>query len=97
MAGIAQPVGYLVCLLIEAGPTFNLGAVYGEVDSLSVTAEARGEGVGSRLLEACGAAVHERGISYWSIGIVAGNDGAQRLYERLGFAPWTERMLAPLQ
>jgi hypothetical protein len=28
---------------------------------------------------------------------IAGNDGAQRLYERLGFAPWTQRMLAPLQ
>jgi ribosomal protein S18 acetylase RimI-like enzyme len=97
VAGSPQPVGYLVCLLIAAGPTFDLGSTYGDVDPLSVTAEARGEGVGSRLLQACRAALRERGISYWSIGIVAGNDGAQRLYERLGFAPWTEMMLAPIR
>jgi ribosomal protein S18 acetylase RimI-like enzyme len=89
----AELLGYLVCLLVEPGSTFDLGLEYGNVDSLSVAPEARGGGVGGRLLEACRATLREREVAYWSIGVLAGNDGAQRLYERFGFAPWSHTML----
>jgi ribosomal protein S18 acetylase RimI-like enzyme len=90
-------VGYLVCLLVESGPTFDLGAEYAGVESLSVSPTARGAGVGSSLLEACREGLRERGVSYWSIDVLSANRGAERLYERLGFAPWRHTLLAPLR
>jgi len=88
------PVGYVFCRLLESGPTFDLGPVRGEVDSLVVADTARGASVGSALLSGCRAGLQRRGVSYWSIGVVEANSGAVQLYERLGFRPWTREMLA---
>lgn len=89
-------VGYAVCRLIESGPTFDLGGPHGEVDSLVVAGESRGAGVGTALLNACRAELRRRGMTYWSIGVVEANRGAEELYERLGFRPWFRILLAPL-
>lgn len=91
-----ETVGYTFCRLIESGPTFHLGPVRGEIDSLVVADTTRGAGVGSALLEGCRADLQRRGVSYWSIGVLEANRGAVRLYERLGFRPWTREMLAPV-
>jgi ribosomal protein S18 acetylase RimI-like enzyme len=88
------PVGYLACRILPAGPTFDLGPVRGEVDSL-VTAEAvRGQGVGSALLSACRDELKRRDVRYWSIGVVDANTRAIELYERIGFRPFVRGLLA---
>jgi ribosomal protein S18 acetylase RimI-like enzyme len=92
-----SPVGYLMCMLVESGPTFDLGPEYAGVESLSVSPDARGAGVGTKLLEACQATLRERGVAYWAIDFLADNDGAGRLYERLGFMPWRHTLLAPVE
>jgi ribosomal protein S18 acetylase RimI-like enzyme len=91
-----SPVGYAACRLLPAGPTFDLGEVRGDVDSL-VTAEAvRGQGVGTALLGACRNELQQRGARYWSIGVVEANSQAVELYTRLGFRPFVRSMLAPI-
>jgi ribosomal protein S18 acetylase RimI-like enzyme len=90
-------VGYAVCRLIPSGPTFDLGAVRGEVDSLVVAEGSRGAGAGTALLNACRDELRRRGVAYWSVGVVEANRGATALYERLGFRPWVRTMLAPVE
>jgi ribosomal protein S18 acetylase RimI-like enzyme len=96
-AGSSRLVGYLLCRLLEGGPTFDLGELRGEIDSLVVDDQSRGQGVGTALLEAARADLDSRGVSYWSIGVLAQNAEAARLYERLGFRPWTQQLLASVR
>jgi ribosomal protein S18 acetylase RimI-like enzyme len=94
--GSDEVVGYAFCRLLPSGSTFDLGPVRGEVDSLAVAEQARSAGVGSALLEACREELARRGCTHWSISVAAANTGAARLYERLGFRPWVQLLLAPL-
>lgn len=95
-AHVQRPVGYLACRLLPAGPTFDLGDVRGDVDSLVIAEAARGRGVGSALLNACRAELQSRGVRYWSIGVVEANIEAVKLYERHGFRPFVRSMLAEI-
>jgi ribosomal protein S18 acetylase RimI-like enzyme len=90
----AEPLGYVVCRLHPGGPTFDLGELRGEIDSLVVDDRARGRGIGTALLNAVRADLNERGIAYCSIGVLAPNTEATKLYERVGFRPWTQELLA---
>jgi ribosomal protein S18 acetylase RimI-like enzyme len=90
----SQPLGYAVCRLLADGATFDLGTVRGDVDSLVVHDQARGQGMGTALLCAVQAGLVDRGVSYWSIGLLARNTEAARLYERVGFRPWTQQLIA---
>jgi ribosomal protein S18 acetylase RimI-like enzyme len=92
--GTAEPLGYAVCRLQSGGATFDLGAPRGNVDSLVVHDQARGHGIGTALLEAVRASLEERGVRYWSIGVLTDNAEAAKLYERVGFRPWTQELLA---
>lgn len=62
--------------------TLRPGEVY--IEMLSVSAEARGQGIGTRLLEWCEATARARHAEVLTLGVVAGNP-ARRLYERFGF------------
>jgi ribosomal protein S18 acetylase RimI-like enzyme len=90
----SEALGYAICRLVGGGATFDLGAVRGEVDSLVVRDRARGQGIGTALLEAVRVRLLDRGVSYWSIGVLAHNPEAAKLYERVGFRPWTQELLA---
>jgi ribosomal protein S18 acetylase RimI-like enzyme len=96
----AQPsrpaAGYAFIRLIESGPTWDLGPRAGELESLSVDPGVRGHGLGGLLIDAAREVLRSRGISYWSLSVVAANAGAVRFYERAGFQPFNLQMLAPL-
>lgn len=62
--------------------TSRAGECY--IEMMAVSAETRGQGVGTRLLEWCEAVARARGARTLSLGVVAGNP-ARRLYERFGF------------
>ncbi len=87
-------LGFALCRLVGGGPTFDLGPVRGDVDALVVCDLARGRGIGTALLESVRNDLSTRGIFYWSIGVLAHNSGAAKLYERLGFRPWSQALLA---
>lgn len=93
LSACAMPIGYAFCRLMTSGPTFDLGSVRAEIDSLVVADAARGGGVGTALVAACREELRRRDIHYWSIGVVEENRDAIQLHERLGFRPWTRTML----
>ena len=62
--------------------TLREGECY--IDMLSVSAEARGQGIGTKLLTWCERTARERGAKVLALGVVAGNP-AKRPYDRSGF------------
>ncbi|SFA76681.1 Acetyltransferase (GNAT) family protein [Amycolatopsis marina] len=93
---VEAPVGYAFGRLMASGPTFDLGGIRGEVESLVVAADVRSHGVGTALLDACRDELRRRGCGYWSVSVMEANAGAVQLYERLGFRPWIREMLGHL-
>ena len=67
--------------------TWRTGEQIGELESIAVAPEHRGEGIGSALLDAVDREFDELGVADVIIGLLPGNDGARRLYERRGFRP----------
>jgi ribosomal protein S18 acetylase RimI-like enzyme len=57
----------------------------GSVQNLGVTPEHRGRGLGTRLLAAALAGFHRHRLARASLEVTAQNEGALRLYQRLGF------------
>jgi GNAT superfamily N-acetyltransferase len=83
-----RPVGYaFVC--VENGPddTFPVGDRYAELYSLSVTARARGRGIGTELLEFVDRELARCRIRDLKVAVMTANRDALRLYERRGLQP----------
>jgi ribosomal protein S18 acetylase RimI-like enzyme len=80
-----EAVGYAFCC-IDDGPddTFPVGDQYAEVYSLAVAEGHRSRGIGSLLLDEVDRELERRGIHDLQISVLAGNEAAQRLYERRG-------------
>ena len=67
--------------------TWRTGKRIGELESISVLPEYRGQGLGSRLLDEVDREFDALGVEDVVIGLLPGNEGARRLYERHGFRP----------
>lgn len=91
------PLGYAMLMPSAVGATWDLGERVGEVESLSVAAEARGRGVGTALLDAARERFREQGMDFWSVGVVEANAGAVSLYERAGFGPYYRQLLGRIE
>lgn len=92
----ATPLGYAALMPSPAGATWELGERVGEVESLAVAPAARGQGVGTALLEAARERFRAQGLEYWSVAVVEANEGAVRMYERAGFGPYYRSLLGRL-
>jgi ribosomal protein S18 acetylase RimI-like enzyme len=79
------PAGYAV-VTIRPGDddTWPVGAHMAELISLAVAPEARGQGLGTALMDAVDAELERRGVPDLEVAVMAGNDRAQRFYERRG-------------
>ena len=82
-------VGYALVRVMDAGPeltdSWRVPAAVAEIETMLVSAPFRGAGLGTRLLDAIDAELERQGITEVIVGVMPGNDGAQRLYERRGF------------
>jgi ribosomal protein S18 acetylase RimI-like enzyme len=67
--------------------TWATGRRIGELESISVLPEHRGQGIGSRLMDEVHAEFDRLGIEDVVIGLLPGNERALRLYERHGYVP----------
>ena len=67
--------------------TWRTGDRIGELESLAVLPDHRGEGLGSALLDAADDEFERLGVRDVIIGALPGNTGAVRLYEHRGFRP----------
>ena len=86
-----QLAGYALVRVMESGPdlrdSWRVPDVVAELETLLVTDEFRGRRLGTRLLDAVDAELERLGIDELIVGLIPGNEGAQRLYERRGFKP----------
>jgi ribosomal protein S18 acetylase RimI-like enzyme len=82
-------VGYAMVRAMESGPelrdAWRVPDVIAEIETMLVTTDARGAGLGTRLLDEIDAELERLGITEVLVGLMPGNYGAQRLYERRGF------------
>lgn len=91
------PLGYAFLRIEPSGPTWDLGEPVGDLESLSVAAAARGTGIGTELIGHCRDRLRELGARWWLVTVVADNERAVELYEREGFRPRFQSMLAPVE
>jgi GNAT superfamily N-acetyltransferase len=83
------PVGFLTARVRSAPPWFG-GATVGFVSEVWVDPDARGHGLGGRLVLAAEDWFRERGIERAELQVMATNEPARRLYRRLG---WHDELL----
>ncbi len=88
--------GYAMVRLTEPGPSWDLGTVIGELESLAVAEHARGHGIGTKLMDAGRELLRTHGAAFWSVAVVEANTAAVRLYKRAGFQPYYRQLLGPL-
>ena len=69
---------------------------HGYVCDLVVDEEWRGKGIGRLLLAEAERCTREKGLKRLVIGVMAGNDGAERLYAELGFSVYAKAMMKAL-
>jgi ribosomal protein S18 acetylase RimI-like enzyme len=86
-----RAIGYAL-VKIEAtsadwSDTWQVGERVAGLETLSVTAAERNNGLGSALMDRVEEELAARKVDDVLIGVVVGNDGAQRLYERRGYRP----------
>ena len=86
-----RPVGYAVTRVMESGPewrdAWQVPPTMAELETLVVLPELRGSGLGTRLLDEVEEELARQGITEVVVGLIPGNDGAMRMYERRGFRP----------
>jgi ribosomal protein S18 acetylase RimI-like enzyme len=83
-----RPVGYALCHLNEGwDDTWDTGEWIGEVESLAVLPDVRGDGLGTALLDAAEQELGRRGAHDIVIAVMEGNDGAMDFYRRRGMSP----------
>jgi ribosomal protein S18 acetylase RimI-like enzyme len=78
-----QPVGLVNC--IEGFSTFACRPLV-NVHDVAVLVSHRGRGIAERMLALAEAIARERGAVKLTLEVLSGNQGAMRLYQRLGFA-----------
>jgi ribosomal protein S18 acetylase RimI-like enzyme len=92
-----EVIGFL-CWLVETTEPFVRPQMraYGYVADLVVAGGHRGHGIGTRLLAEAERLTRARRLNRLAIGVLRGNDGAARLYERVGFSPHSTELLKAL-
>jgi GNAT superfamily N-acetyltransferase len=85
------PLGMVAATLLKDAPLFtDTWAIDGgiaEIEVLAIAESARGQGLGTRLMQAIDARLYERGIRNQIVGAFEPNHSAARLYLKLGFTP----------
>lgn len=81
------PLGYAMLVIGPSGPTWDLGELTGEIESLAVAEDARGCGVGGALIAAARATLRERGVLHWHVGVVGANAGDHHAVRTRGLPP----------
>lgn len=89
----AAPRGYAVLSVKQSMASWDVGSRVGELETLAVAEGARGQGIGTLLIEACKERLRAEGVTHWAVGVVEANENATRLYERAGFRPFYRELL----
>ncbi len=79
----ASPIGFG---LVTLRPNVWFVGLVGIIDELYVEPSSRGHGIGTALMAGIERECRARSVEYVEINVDAGDDGARRFYERLGYA-----------
>ena len=82
---------YLLFAIVSSDP----GSDELMVESLAVSSEARGMGIGTALLEAAFEHARSSGFRFVGLEVIDTNPRARQLYERMGFVPINTRSIGP--
>ncbi len=83
-----QVVGYICCAITQGGIFLKQDIRrHGYVHNVVVSPAAKRQGIGEALMRAAETFCREQGIRSLVLSHVVGNDGAARLYDKLGLAP----------
>jgi GNAT superfamily N-acetyltransferase len=83
-----QLVGYALCHIRRgADDTWDTGDQIGEIETLILAADVRGEGVGTALMDAAEAELGRRGAATTLTAVLEGNDRAMDFYLQRGMKP----------
>jgi len=93
----AVVIGY-ICAVVDMAPVYVVEASRRHVSiaDLVVTSQERGAGAGRALIQAAEAFTRRMGLRQMLIGVVAGNDRADRLYSRMGYKPYAMERIKTL-
>lgn len=81
-------IAYAVSTITEKG--------IGEIDSLCVKEQCRGQGIGKQLIQMALDWMQLEGAKSYTLRVVHGNDRAMSLYQSLGFSPIMHTLMIPL-
>ncbi len=76
------PVGYIV---VSFGYSVEMGGIIGFIDEFYIRENVRGRGMGGEVLRTLMPALAEYGVKALHLEVLRDNEGAKRLYTRLGF------------
>lgn len=76
------PVGYIV---VSFGYSVEMGGVIGFIDEFYIRENVRGRGMGGEVLRTLMPALADYGVKALHLEVERANEGAKRLYSRLGF------------
>ena len=84
----SKPVGYALCHIRDSGDdTWDTGDRIGEIETLVLAADTRGDGVGTALMDAAEAELGRRGAATTLTAVLEGNDRAMDFYLQRGMKP----------
>jgi ribosomal protein S18 acetylase RimI-like enzyme len=91
-------IGFIACYVKDTESLIETAEFsrYGYVSDLDIAAEWRGRGLAQRLLAAAERHLAQHGVVRLRIGVLAANIGAQRAYEKYGFAPYESELEKPI-
>jgi ribosomal protein S18 acetylase RimI-like enzyme len=98
VAATGKAVVGMLGLILQEDQVFVREEVrrHGYVCDLVVDAAWRGQGIGRLLVAEAERLTRKKGLRRLVIDVMAGNDGAERLYGELGFALYAKAMMKPL-
>ena len=82
------------CCIICYAISTSIGGLVGKLDDVFVADGARGQGIGSAMLDALAAALKQEGVGRIDTAVHHKNSEAARFYARLGFKALNEERLA---
>jgi GNAT superfamily N-acetyltransferase len=89
-----EPVGYAMARVKGQAPgSWERGAKTGVLESLSVRADQRGGGIGTRLFEAVRSEFVKRDAAQLELAVIASNEDAIRFYARQGLVPYVTTLV----
>ena len=90
------PVGYALVSLSEGPSGWDYGERVADVETLAVAPTARGQGVGTQLMDAVELELRGLGIDAFRVLVIAANEDARRFYEGRGLIPISQVLLGRL-